>query len=114
MNDTNNLDLLQAFYKEKNAVKEAINLRLQRGVAKITAERKYREAKRKLVAKLQHDKVKVTLIRDLVLGDPQISQLREEYKLAEILYDNTIEVINFGKLNCRLLSEEIKREYNDA
>ncbi len=108
------VDLLQEYHREKAAVQEAINLRVERGIAKISAEKKYREEKAKLVARLRADNVKVTLIRDLVLGNPTISKLREEYLLTEMLYDNTIEVINFGKLNCRLLAEEIKREYNDA
>ena len=52
------------------------------------------------------------MIRDYVNGDEKISELRYRRDVAKTLYDNAVEAINVYKLDCRLIENQIARDWN--
>lgn len=63
------------------------------GKAKSTAEYNYRLLKAKKIIEFRHNKMPVTIIPDLVKGDPEVATLKLELDACEVLYDNKRENI---------------------
>lgn len=107
-------DLLVYLQNKRSELSNALRISKERGLALAEAERAYKVEKAKFIAKAREEKIAVTLIRDLAQGDEGISELRKKRDIAKVLYFNAIEAINVFKLECRLVEEQIKREWNDA
>lgn len=99
---------------KRNELNKTLALAKERGFTLAEAERVYKVAKAKFIAKARIEKVAVTLIRDLAQGDADISKLRFERDKAKVLYLNAQEAINIFKLECRIVEAQIKREWEDA
>lgn len=106
------IDLLVYLNNKRSELKNALKTSKERGIALAEAERAYKVEKAKFIANARAQKIAVTLIRDLAQGDSNISQLRKERDIAKILYLNAVEAINVFKLECRLVEEQIKREWH--
>ena len=63
------------------------------GNQKSKAEYDYRLLKAKKIVELRHLKTPVTIIADLVKGDPDVAALKLQLDAAEVLYDNKRENI---------------------
>ncbi|WP_295236901.1 hypothetical protein [Veillonella sp.] len=111
MNDS---DLIIVLSRKKAEMNKTLVLAKERGFALAEAERGYKIAKAKFIAKARMDKVPVTLIRDLAQGEVDISKLRLERDKAKVLYLNAIEAINIYKLECRLIEAQVNREWGHA
>lgn len=105
-------ELLVYLQKKRQELSNALKLSKERGIALAEAERAYKVEKAKFIAKARSEKVAVTLIRDLAQGDEVISGLRRDRDIAKVLYHNAVEAINVYKLECRLVEEQIKREWH--
>lgn len=107
-------DLLRYLQSKRSDLVKALSESKKRGMALADAEREYKRAKAKFIAKARMEKEAVTLIRDLAQGDETISELRHKRDVAKVLYNNATEAINVYKLECRLVEGQIKREWEDA
>lgn len=110
----NGAELYLYLQNKREELVTALKTSKERGIILAEAEREYKIAKAKFIAKARSEKVAVTLIRDLAQGDEMISKLRQKRDIAKILYLNSVEAINVFKLECRLVEGQLKREWNDA
>lgn len=110
----NGTELYLYLQNKREELVTALKTSKERGITLAEAEREYKVAKAKFIAKARNEKVAVTLIRDLAQGDEMISKLRQKRDIAKILYLNSVEAINVFKLECRLVEGQLKREWNDA
>lgn len=56
----------------------------------------------------------VTIISDLVRGDPEVTELCIKRDTAETAYKSYIDEININKLRIRVLKEQLAREWGQA
>lgn len=83
----------------------------QAGIRKAEKEREYMIARRKKVIELREAGVPVSIIRELSLGDREVSNLRLQRDIAESQFQAALEVINLSKLTVRILDAQIAREW---
>jgi len=98
----------------QNKVKELeISIRSLRttGTDLAEAEKNYKIALRKEVLKLKDEKMPATLINLTVYGIEEVAELRFKRDIAEAVYDANKEHINATKIEIKVLSEQVKREY---
>ena len=112
MSIENSWELLPYLDKRRKDLDRALLLAKERGIALAEAEKIYRIEKRKAFLQAQHNGIRATLIRDYVNGDEKISELRYRRDVAKTLYDNAVEAINVYKLDCRLIENQIARDWN--
>ena len=75
-------------------------------------ERAYKLAKARKIEEERDKKTAVSLIRELVIGDVAVSQLRMERDKARVMYRSVDEAINIKKLELRIVESQIGREWH--
>ena len=105
-------------YLERQEMVQKMHLALKesalRGEEWAKAERDYKVANAKFILNARANGVPATLIKDLAMGDSEISELRLKRDIALTAYENAKEARNIYKLNVRLLESEIEREWSLA
>lgn len=83
------------------------------GLKLSTAEKDYKITLRQEALKLRTDEnMPVTLINQIIYGVPGVAEKRFKRDVAETLYNTCQEKINTLKLQIRILSSQIEREWN--
>lgn len=83
------------------------------GGAWAQAERDYKVELSKQVMKLKSEGMAATLISLVCYGLPNIAKLRFERDMALVTYKANQEAINVRKLQCRLIDNQIGREWSN-
>lgn len=105
-------DLLIELHELRRGMNQALRIAKERGMDLAEKEATYKVAKGKLVLCERENKTPVSVINDIVLGDPVISTLRKERDIAKVLYINAQEAINVRKLELRIVEAQLGREWN--
>lgn len=106
--------LTQELAQRRRDLHRALSELGPRGAEKSRTERDYRIALKKRLAELKADGQPTTIVGDLARGDDEVADLKMKRDMAEVLYDSAKEAINVIKLDIRVLSEEIKRGWENA
>ncbi|WP_126939765.1 hypothetical protein [Veillonella sp. VA142] len=107
-------DLLIELHDLRRGMNQALRIAKERGMDLAEKEATYKVAKAKLVLCEREKKTPVSVINDIVLGDPMISELRQERDIAKVLYINAQEAINVRKLELRIVEAQLGREWNEV
>lgn len=107
MNPSNEdgLELYAAMMGGISEIKESVSEYASYGLKLAAAERDYRRERAKKMTELKSQGMPVTMIRDIVLGDDRISQMRFERDKYQALYKAQIELINAQKLGIRVMKD---------
>lgn len=92
------------------ALKECKN----RGRAAAEAEQKYRVKLAEKILELRDQKLPATLIGDLARGDKEVSKLKLERDIAEVVYENAQEAMLVYRKQIEVLRDQIDREWKNA
>lgn len=92
------------------ALKECKN----RGRAAAEAEQKYRVKLADKILELRDQKLPATLIGDLARGDKEVSKLKLERDIAEVVYENAQEAMLVYRKQIEVLRDQIDREWKSA
>ena len=79
-----------------------------------TAESNYRTMLAEKVLKLEAEGRPVTNLQIIARGDKQVAAAKAREIMTEALYKATLERINVQKLQIKLLSEQIRREWGNV
>ena len=105
------MELLKELQDKRELLDSALTVSKQRGIELANAEKSYQVANAKFIAEQRVIGTPATLILPLAKGDEKVSQLRLERDIAKTLYENAKEAINVYKIGCRLIEEQISREW---
>lgn len=105
-------DLFIELHELRRGMNQALRIAKERGMELAEKEATYKVAKGKLVLCERENKTPVSVINDIVLGNPVISTLRKERDIAKVLYINAQEAINVRKLELRIVEAQLGREWN--
>lgn len=104
-------ELFKELYEAKNNAKDALTEAKTWGIERANAEKAYRTALGKKMAKERAKGIPVTIIQDICKSDEEIAELRLKRDLADVMYKNAMESINVYKKDIQTISDEIKREW---
>lgn len=105
-------DLMQELQQLRSELNRALALLKERGIKLAETERAYKLAKARKIEEERDKKTAVSLIRELVIGDVSVSQLRMERDKARVMYRSVDEAINIKKLELRIVESQIGREWH--
>lgn len=101
-----------AMKQERQTLKELIKDLQTRAKKKSETERQYRIAKAALTRVERAEGTPVTIIADLVMGTPEIAELKKERDDAEMMYDACLQAIYATKTEINIIMQLISMEYN--
>lgn len=104
-------DLFEKLQERNDFLDRTLKALRKHGIAYANSEHAYREAMTIAILKHRADGVPVTIIRDICLGTPEISDLRLRRDIEESEYKAAQEALQVYKLQLRLLEAQIDREY---
>lgn len=85
------------------------------GMKLSTAEKDYKITLRQEALKLRaEENMPVTLINQIIYGVPEVAEKRFKRDVAETMYNTAQEKINTLKLQIRILSSQIDREWGNS
>lgn len=105
-------DLFMEMQDKQQLLEKALKELGRRGRAKADSEQKYRIALAQEILIKRDKGFPATLISDLCRGEKHIAKLKFERDVADTMYTAALEAINAYKLNIRVLSDQIDREWN--
>lgn len=82
-----------------------------KGTELAQAERDYKIALKKKVVEMKANNIKMSEINLTVYGIEEIADLRYKRDIAEAVYDANKESINVIKLQIKIISEQLNKEY---
>ena len=103
----NELRLLSVLDELKTAVKGMQNW----GLKKAQAESDYKTVLSQEVLKERDKGTAVGVISLIIYGKPEVAKMRLERDIAETMYEVSQEKINIGKLEARILENQINRDF---
>nr|DAS01248.1 MAG TPA: hypothetical protein [Caudoviricetes sp.] len=105
-------------YQQRQEMVQKMHLALKecalRGEEWAKAEREYKVAMAQYILTARANGTPATLIKDLAMGDDNVSALRFNRDIALTAYENAKEARNIYKLNIRLIESDIAREWGLA
>ena len=107
------IDLWQEILEKQKMLDKAIEQLAQNGYKLAECERDYKIAVNKKALELRSQDVPVTLINQVIYGYEDIAKLRFERDTAQVKYNANLEYINSTKLNIRILSNQLDKEYGN-
>ena len=108
------MELLNELQTKRELLNKALSECTKRGIALAEAENEYKRSSAKFILAQRALGTPATLIKDLALGDEEVSSLRLKRDIASVYYDNAKEARNVYKLEARLIEEQIAREWGQA
>lgn len=101
--------------EEKNkALDKAIKELAQNGYKLAECERDYKIAVNKKALELRSQDVPVTLINQVIYGYEDIAKLRFERDTAQVKYNANLEYINVLKIQVKLISNQLDKEWGNT
>ena len=107
-------DIMQKIQEYERLLDTAVPTLKQRGMDKATAEKNYKVALAKKFLELKAQGEKVTIMGELARGDETVANLKEQFIIAEILYDSVREAINVYKRQLDVLMTIYKLEWGHS
>lgn len=111
MNNIGNPDLIQQLFELSDLLDEAIRQLAKRGDLLAQAKYSYYRQKRDTAYRLKGEGMPVTMIQQVLKGEPEVAILMRERDTAESRYKETLETINVLKLQIRTHENQISREW---
>ena len=108
------MELWQEIQEKQKMLDKAIDQLAQNGYKLAECERDYKIAVNKKALELRSQDVPVTLINQVIYGYEDIAKLRFERDTAQVKYNANLEYINSTKLNIRILSNQLDKEYGNV
>lgn len=104
-------------YNELTRKTDELNISIKKlretGTAYAEAERDYKICLRQEALKLRAEKgMPVTLIQQVVYGEPEVADKRFKRDVAEAIYQANQEAINSIKLQMRVIEGQLNREWH--
>lgn len=106
-----NLGLVGDIQRKVDELEVSIKSLRKTGTDYAAAERDYKIALRKRTLELRAQDMAVGIIDKCIYGEPDVAEKRFKRDCAEAIYKANLEHINATKLEIRILSEQINREY---
>ena len=103
-------ELTAEFNKQRELLDVAIRELKRRGQVKAQAEHDYKVAQTKKMYLLREDGQPVTIISDLVKGDPEIADLRMKRDLGKTLYESNQQKIYQLKMEIGIIERQMDNE----
>lgn len=104
-------------FNELNNLTSQLNNSLKQlrtnGIKLAEAEKEYKIAVNKKALELRSQDVPVTLINQIIYGYQDIAQLRFLRDSAEVVYKANLEAINTLKLQIRIVSNQLDKEWSN-
>lgn len=91
-------------------LRKSLTLAKNEGRKLAQAERDYKVANAKLIAKLKAEGERATLILEICKGDPEVAKLRFERDMARVMYKVSLEAINIFKQEIKIIQDDITNE----
>ena len=107
------MDLINEQQDKANQLSAMIEVLRTKGRVLAEQEGLYRIALAMKIIELRNDGVPVTIINDLARGNKEIAHKRALRDIADAEYQAIIEKINVTKLQCRILENQISREWGN-
>jgi len=111
MNNVGNPDLIQQMFELSKMLDEAIQELAHQGDLLAQASYQYHRQKRETAYRLKDSGMPVTMITQVLKGEPEVAILMRERDVAESRYRAAIETINVLKLQIRTHENQISREW---
>lgn len=107
------MDIVNEILNKNNELSACIKQLSEYGMQLAVKERDYKICLRQEALKLRSEKgMAVTLINQIIYGVPEVAEKRFQRDVAETMYQTCQERINTLKLQIRILSSQIEREWN--
>lgn len=103
--------MIQDLQQKSEELRVSVRHLRKTGTAFAEAERDYKVALRQQALKMREDGEAIGMITLTIYGVPEIATLRMKRDIAEAVYKANQEAINSIKLQIRILSEQINREW---
>ena len=107
-------DLWIQIEEKQKMLDKAIDQLAQNGYKLAECEREYKIELCKKALELRSKDTPVTLINQIIYGYENIPQLRFERDTSRVKYNANLEYINSTKLNIRILSNQLDKEYGNT
>lgn len=108
------MTLILELQEKRELLNKALSECVKRGKELAQAECEYKQSAAKFILAQRAVGTPATIIKDLALGDEEVSRLRLKRDIASVYYDNAKEARNVYKLEARLIEEQIAREWGAA
>lgn len=107
------MELWQEIQEKQKMLDKAIKELAQNGYNLAECERDYKIAVNKKALELRSQDVPVTLINQVIYGYEDIAKLRFERDTAEVKYNANLEYINVLKIQVKLMSNQLDKEWGN-
>jgi len=107
------MDLLNELQYLTTQLNNSLKQLRTNGIKLAEAEKEYKIAVNKKALQLRSEDMPVTLISQVIYGYDDIAQLRFLRDSAEVIYNANQEAINTLKLQIRIISNQIDKEWNN-
>lgn len=107
------MELIQDLQQKQRELDISIKQLRTTGTAYAQAERDYKVCLRTEALKLRTEGMAIGMITKTIYGIPEVAELRFKRDVAETIYKANQEAINSIKLQLRLISSQIDREWGN-
>ena len=114
MNNTGNPDLIQQLFELSERCDELIKELAKQGDLLAQAQYSYYRQKAAVAFRLKDEGLPVTMIQQVLKGEPSVAILMRERDVAKSRYEATKETINVLKLQLKLSDNQIQREWSNV
>ena len=108
------IELWQEIQEKQKMLDKAIKELAQNGYKLAECERDYKIAVNKKALELRSQDVPVTLINQVIYGYEDIAKLRFERDTAQVKYNANLEYINVLKIQVKLMSNQLDKEWGNT
>lgn len=107
------MDLWIELQKKMHELDVCLRELRKNGSAWAQAEHDYKVELYNQTMAMKNKGIAATIINIVCRGVPKVARLRLERDMAEVTYKANLEAINIRKLQCRLIDNQIAREYSN-
>jgi len=108
------VDLWNELVSKQKQLDASVRELRKSGTALAEAERTYKLKLREECLRLRGQEMPVTLIDKVCYGIPEVAELRFRRDCARVVYDANMDAINALKLEMRIISNQLQREWGQA
>lgn len=108
------IDLLNELQNLTKQLSNSLKQLRTNGIKLAEAEKEYKIAVNKKALLLRSEDMPVTLIQQVIYGYEDIAQLRFLRDSADVVYRANMEAINTLKLQIRIISNQIEKEWTNV
>ena len=106
-------DLFSELIEKMKYAEASLKMLKNNGIEKAKTEKEYQTIKRQEFLKHKESGEPVTMIGETIKGVPSVAEERCKRDVAVVIYNTNIQALNLYKMEMRLISEQIGREWNE-